>query len=75
MKYQVLHTFIDPADGCRLYQAGGTFPGDGYSPAPEHLRHLDGSEGRPALIAPVPEEAPKTPEKPAPARKGSKKGG
>lgn len=70
MKYSVLRTFVDAADGCRLYRAGGTYPQAGYEPGPERVRQLDGSEGRPALIAPAEnEEAKKVPK--GKAKKGA----
>lgn len=69
MKFRVLHTFIDAGDGCCLYQAGSTYPRTGYNPNPERVRQLDGSEGRPALIAPAEtEEEKKAPKK---AKKGA----
>lgn len=69
MRYSVLRTFVDAEDGCRLYQAGGTYPRVGYEPSPERVRQLDGSEGRPALIAPAEnEEEKKAPKK---AKKGA----
>lgn len=72
MTYRVLHTFIDPEDGCRLYLEGGTWPPEGSAQTPERVRRLDGSEGRPALIAPVEPAQPEPGETP---RKRKAKGG
>lgn len=72
MKYIVLHTFIDPDDGCRLYSEGGTWPQEGSVQTPDRVRRLDGSEGRPALIAPVEPAQPEPGEAP---RKRKAKGG
>jgi len=63
MTYRVLHTFIDPEDGCRLYLEGGIWPQEGSVQTPDRVRRLDGSEGRPALIAPVEPAADEAPRK------------
>lgn len=75
MQYLVLRSFIDPRDGGRLYRAGGSYPRPGYSPAPEHLRRLDGSEGRPALILSMDAQRDLIPQAAPAARKGRAKGG
>ena len=69
--FTVIHTFVDPWDGCRLYEAGGSWPRPGYDPPPDTIRALLGAGGGQPLIAgPVPEADPSTiPEKPKAKRK------
>lgn len=69
--FTVIHTFVDPWDGCRLYEAGGSWPRPGYDPPPDAIPALLGAGGGLPLIAePVPEADPSTiPEKPKAKRK------
>lgn len=68
--FTVISTFVDPWDGCRLYEAGGSWPRPGYDPPPDAIPALLGAGGGLPLILALPEAHPAPdPEKPKAKRK------
>lgn len=49
--YNVLLTFADLHDDKFIYHSGGNYPREGYTPEPERIEELSGSEN--AFKAPI----------------------